>query len=174
MHEHPMLSVPNLTCSLLLSGHMNDMAPALIDPQKGVDHLGVELPAPLLLDLSQGLGERPSFFVGAGVGEGVKGVRDRYDAGGEGYGLGSKTLGVALPIPALVVRGGDDPGHLEEVGLGPFQQLGPQRRVLAHRLPFFVPKTPALKKNPVGDGYLAQVVEGSGPGMTSDWFETPS
>jgi len=57
MHEHPIASVPNLTYLLPLSGHMNDMAPAPIDPQKGVDHLRIELPAPLLLDLSQGLGE---------------------------------------------------------------------------------------------------------------------
>lgn len=54
---------------------------SLLDARERIHHLGVELQAAFLLDLSESLSKRPSALVAAGVDEGIKDVGYGHDAG---------------------------------------------------------------------------------------------
>src|SRR3989304_4378788 len=57
---------------------------------------------------------------------------------------------------------GNGLGHLDKVGVGALQNLGPDRCVLLHDLPLVVVQLPRLEQDMVWNTYLAHVVHGSG------------
>jgi len=72
--------------------------------QKQVHEVWIELHRAPLQDLLCGFFGRPRRAVAAMVRNRVEGIRDADDAGGERNGSAPKLAGVAVAIPALVVR----------------------------------------------------------------------
>ena len=100
------------------------------------------------------------------AGEGVVHVGQGHDLGADGDVVPPQAVGVAPPVPALVVPAADGAGHLHQGLLGVDGQivhhLRPHHRVGLHNLKFLVCEPAGLVEDLVGDGDLPDVVEGRG------------
>lgn len=118
------------------------------------------MPARLVRDVCQGLVHRPGALVGADRGQGIEHIGDRHHACGQRNGRAAQAQRVTAAVPLLVVGQGDGACQLQDAVLVRTDDLGANRRVLAHDLPFAVVQRPGLEQHRIGHTDLAHVVHG--------------
>ena len=124
--------------------------------ERGHDR-GIELGSGASLELTQGLGAREPGPVGAIGNERVVGIAGENDPGGKRYFFAGEAVGIAAPVPALVLVT-DGESDVRESGQLPQDPLA-DRGVLAHEIPLLVVQGARLVQDRIRDSDLPDVVE---------------
>ena len=129
------------------------------DVLEHVEHQRVELAATLLPHHRERLLDRQRRAVDAVGRERVEDVGDGGDAPLERDRVAGEAVGIAVPVPALVVDERDRRRQLEHLRRGAAQQPVADLGMALHRAPLLVGEAIPLEQDLVGDRDLADVVQ---------------
>ena len=129
--------------------------------------MGIELRADALPDDGQGLFDGEALLVAALGDQGVEHVRHRHDPGGQRDLIPLHAVGIALPVPALVVEFRQPLRFVQVMGFrhrlgGAGDDLLPRQGMVLHLGIFFVRELAGLVQQGVGNLDLAHVMERGG------------